>query len=128
VAITLLAEQRGEDIQVALLAEAMDLLAEADHQVISSRMRNWHPDALAAELELGMFAPGTASAFALAIDRLSERLAWLVLREGLGYSPKERAALGRIRFLGLGTQEVASNLNLPPEAVTYWVRRESMGA
>lgn len=108
--------------QIRLLDEALHLLDDADRDLVKKRLSDCDDDDLAAELETENDA---ASPFAAAIDRFADRLAWIVEQRGRGYSPPERAALGRKHFFGESERRIADRLRLPIEAVTHWINSEA---
>ena len=116
-----LASRKKPDRRPALLNEAMALLDLADRRVILARLSGDDPYAVAHRLSVRPEEIGPL--YAKAIDRLVERLTWVVDEEARGGSPPERRALGQVRFLGRSPQEVASLLRLPEEVVSRWIRQ-----
>ncbi len=115
-----LARQAEPELQLALLTEALALLDEFDRRVISLRLAGDPYESVAKVLAI---SPDTAGPrYALAVERLGERLAWVAALEQRGISPPERAALGQVRFLGRTAQEVARRLRLNEEVVERWIR------
>jgi DNA-directed RNA polymerase specialized sigma24 family protein len=103
-----------------LLAESLQLLDEFDRRVIFLRLTGNPYESVADQLNL---KPETArSRYALALNRLAERLAWVAVFEESGISPPERAVLGLLRFSGRTAQEIAFRLGLPLDLVEHWIR------
>jgi hypothetical protein len=118
--LTRLETGRDPKLQLALILESLELLDEADAQVIRARLSG-HRDET--ELPSPAIDPvDLAPRYGLAVIRFSKRLAWIAARESLGVSPAQRRALGLVKFQGLTAQVVADRLRLPVEVVEYWVR------
>jgi DNA-directed RNA polymerase specialized sigma24 family protein len=107
--------------QLALLTEALALLDEFDRRILAMRLASDPYESVAEVLGIGRDTAGPR--YALALDRLGERLSWVADHERRGISPPERAALGQVHFLGRTAQDVATLLRLQPEAIRRWIRQ-----
>lgn len=106
--------------QHKLLAEALELLEQSDRRVIEQRLSGTSYESIARELRIPPDAAGAR--YALAIQRLGERLAWVDEVEGRGVALPERAVLGQFRFFERSTQEIALRLGLLEDVVEHWIR------
>jgi DNA-directed RNA polymerase specialized sigma24 family protein len=109
---------RSPETQLALILESLDLLDDADAQVIRDRLTG----KLDTSARSNHAIDSRDMRYGLAVIRFSERLAWAADQQSSGVSPPQRRALGLIRFQGLTSQDVAGRLRLPIEVVEYWVR------
>jgi hypothetical protein len=104
----------------SVLNEAVSLLDQADRGVIAARLSGEEPSAVASRI--GVTIDEVGPLYARVVDRLVERLAWVISQEALGISPPERKVLGQARFLGKSAQEIAQLFGLPLEVVQRWLR------
>jgi hypothetical protein len=102
---------RKPEVQEALLVEALELLDEADRRVIAARLPGGPYEAVVEAVGIHLEAAGPP--YAAAVDRLGQRLVWVVARERSGTSPPERKVLGQAKSCGSSAQEIAQRLRLP---------------
>jgi hypothetical protein len=115
-----LASSKKPERLTSLLNEAVTLLEAADLLVIGARLSGEDESAIAKRIGVPDVEVGPL--YAKVVDRLVERLAWVVSEEARGISPPERKVLGQARFFGRSAQEIASLLRLPEEVVKSWLR------
>ena len=115
-----LGSSKKPDRRPGLLNEAMALLDLVDRRALVARLSG--DDQYTVAHRLSVRPEEVGPLYAKAVDRLVERLAWVVDQESRGVSPPERRALGQVRFLGRSPQEVARLLRLPEELVARWSR------
>ncbi len=113
-----LARRADCKLQAGLIQEALEMLDPKDARVIRSRLLS-EPDGSVSQGSPAGDCNAVAC-YAVAVDRFSQRLAWVASQELLGIPPTRRRAMGCVRFFGLTAQQVACRLRLPVEVVEYW--------